>query len=109
MTAKKQPDGTWSVDFYTDGRGSTRVRRSGFKTKAHAVRFERDYSAKPDVSVMRFSAMAELWYQIHGVALKNGLRRFRALQQVCARLGDPLSTDFTPALWSRYRVERLKT
>lgn len=109
MTAKKQPDGTWSVDFYTDGRGSTRVRRSGFKSKAHAVRFERDYDDKPDVSMMRFSAMVDLWYEVHGVTLKNGLSRRNLLKQIAARLGDPLSTDFTAVTWSRYRVERLKS
>ena len=108
MTAKKLPDGSWSVDFYVDGRGSQRVRRGGFPSKAHALRFERDYLVKPDVSVMRFSAMVDLWYQVHGVTLKSGERRYKALQHIAERLGDPVSTDFTAAVWSRYRVRRLK-
>lgn len=109
MTAVRQPDGKWSVDFYLDGRGSQRVRRSGFPSKAHAVRFERDYLAKPEQTIARLSGLVELWYQVHGVNLKNGLRRYSALKQTVERLGDPICSDFTPADWSRYRVERLKT
>lgn len=109
MTATRQPDGKWSVDFYLSGRGSQRIRRSGFPSKAHAVRFERDYLVKPDQTSARLSSLAELWYQVHGINLKNGKPRYIALQQTVSRLRDPLCTDFTPADWSRYRVERLKT
>lgn len=109
MTATRQPDGKWSVDFYLDGRGSQRVRRSGFPSKAHAMRFERDYLSKPEQTVARLSDLVDLWFQVHGVNLKNGQRRYIALKQTVARLGNPLSEDLTPAVWSRYRVERLKT
>nr|WP_282875974.1 tyrosine-type recombinase/integrase [Pseudomonas peli] len=41
--------------------------------------------------------------------LKNGQHRYASLKQTVASLGNPLSTDMTSALWSRYRIERLKT
>ncbi|MDD0841497.1 phage integrase [Pseudomonas sp. Gutcm_11s] len=109
MTVRKQPDGKWSVDFYVDGRGSQRVRRGGFASKAHAQRFERDFVASPARSVERFSDLVDLWYHVHGVTLKNGARRHRALKQITERLKNPRVCDFTAATWSRYRTERLKT
>lgn len=109
MTAKKQPDGTWSVDFYVDGRGSQRVRRGGFPTKAHALRFERDFVSSPSPAIERFSDLVDRWYQVHGVTLKNGARRYKALQQITERLRNPRACDFTAATWSSYRTERLKT
>ena len=108
MTVKRQPDGKWSVDFYVDGRGSQRVRRCGFASKAHAQRFERDYVASPRLSVERLSDLFDLWYQIHGVTLKRGAARYATLQRVAERLGNPRSCDFTSASWSTYRINRLK-
>lgn len=109
MSAKKQPDGTWSVDFYVNGRDSQRVRRGGFASKAHAMRFERDFSLQPSPATERFSDLVDLWYQVHGVTLKNGARRYTALRYICQRLNNPRACDFTAATWSRYRTERLKT
>lgn len=108
MTVKRQPDGKWSVDFYVNGRGSQRVRRGGFATKAHAQRFERDFVSSPRPSVERFSDLVDLWYQVHGVTLKNGIRRYTALQQITTRLGNPRACDFSASTWSSYRTERLK-
>ncbi|MDH1729849.1 tyrosine-type recombinase/integrase [Pseudomonas chengduensis] len=109
MTAKRQPDGKWSVDFYVDGRGSQRVRRGGFASKAHAQRFERDFTSSPKLAVDRFSDLVDLWYQVHGVTLKNGVRRYSALKQITERLGNPRACDFSAATWSSYRTQRLKT
>lgn len=109
MTVKRQPDGKWSVDFYVDGRGSQRVRRGGFPSKAHAQRFERDYNASPAFSADRFGGLIDLWFEVHGVTLKNGVRRCSALRQINQRLGNPRVCDFTAAVWSRYRTERLST
>lgn len=109
MTATRQPDGKWSVDFYLGGRGSKRIRRSGFPSKAHALRFERDFVSKPEETNVRFSYLVDLWYQVHGVSLKNAKLRYAALKLTVSRLGDPLVSDMTPAMWSRYRIERLKT
>lgn len=108
MTVKRQPDGKWSVDFYVNGRGSQRVRRGGFPSKAHAQRFERDYSASPRPSVECLSDLFDLWYQIHGVTLKRGTARYATLRRVADRLGNPRACDFTTAVWSGYRTERLK-
>lgn len=108
MSVKRQPDGKWSVDFYVNGRGSQRVRRGGFPSKAHAQRFERDFSAAPKPIVDRFSDLVDLWYEVHGVTLKNGARRYSALKQITERLGDPRVCDFSAATWSSYRTRRLK-
>lgn len=109
MTVKRQPDGKWSVDFYVNGRGSQRVRRGGFASKAHAQRFERDFSTAPKPVVDRFSDLVDLWYEIHGITLKNGTRRYSALKQITERLGNPRVCDFSAATWSGYRTQRLKT
>lgn len=108
MSVKRQPDGKWSVDFYVDGRGSQRVRRGGFASKAHAQRFERDYVASPRLAVERLGDLFDLWYQIHGVTLKRGAARYATLQRVAERLGNPRACDFTSASWSTYRTNRLK-
>ncbi|WP_330114433.1 tyrosine-type recombinase/integrase [Pseudomonas sp. JS3066] len=108
MTVKKQPDGTWSVDFYVDGRGSRRVRRGGFRSKAHAQRFERDYVVSPEPATGRFSGLVDLWYRVYGCTLKSGPRRLAALRLTVARLGDPYVSEFTSSLWSNYRTRRMK-
>ena len=109
MSVKRQPDGKWSVDFYVNGRGSQRVRRGGFPSKAHAQRFERDYSSSPRPVVDRLSDLVDLWYEVHGVTLKNGARRYAALKQITERLGNPRVCDFSASTWSSYRTQRLKT
>lgn len=109
MSVKRQPDGKWSVDFYVNGRGSQRVRRGGFASKAHAQRFERDYASSPRPVVDRLSDLVDLWYEVHGVTLKNGARRYAALKQITERLDNPRVCDFSAATWSSYRTQRLKT
>lgn len=107
MTVKKEAGGTWSVDFYVDGRGSQRVRRGGFKSKAHALRFERDYSLDTPTHTGSLSSLVELWYKAHGSMLKSGLRRKNALLQTVERLGDPSLSSFNLQKWLDYRHIRM--
>lgn len=107
MTVKKEAGGTWAVDFYVSGRGSQRVRRGGFQSKAHAARFERDYGLETPTHVGSLSSVVELWFKAHGSILKSGARRKRAILQTVERLGDPSLSNFNLQKWLDYRQVRM--
>ena len=115
MSIKKLSSGEWLADFYLDGRGSRRVRKS-FATKGEAVAFE-DYTRaeagnKPWIKEKedrrKLSELINLWDSLHGQSLKAVKSRKAKLDIVCAGLGDPIASQLTAKDWAHYRDQRLK-
>lgn len=110
MTVKRTHTG-WAVDFYPDGRAGPRVRRSGFASKAEALKFERDSGVRAVSSSPRYTlaALVDIWYQCHGHTLKDARYRLARMKAVCERLGSPYFDHFTAADWASYRHRRLES
>jgi len=97
MAIFQLPDGRWKVDV--EPIKGKRFRKT-FKTKTEAQRFEatcrtkvvdnRDWSPKPK-DKRRLSELVQLWYELHGVALSDGLRRFTILKAAALFMGDPVA------------------
>lgn len=97
MAILQLPDGRWKVDV--EPIKGKRFRKT-FKTKTEAQRFEatcrtkvvdnRDWSPKPK-DKRRLSELVQLWYELHGVALSDGLRRFTILKAAAMFMGDPVA------------------
>jgi integrase len=107
------PDGRWKVD--TEPIKGKRFRKT-FKTKGEAQRFEATCRAKvidaPDWSPRpkdrrRFSQLVRLWFDLHGHSLRDGKRRLSKLEQLAARLGDPVARMLDAASYSTMRRTRL--
>lgn len=115
MSIKKLSSGEWLADFYLDGRGSRRIRKS-FTTKGEAVAFE-DFTRaeaenKPWIKEKedrrKLSELIKLWDSLHGQSLKAVKSRKAKLDIVCAGLGDPIASQLTAKDWAHYRDRRLK-
>lgn len=115
MAIKRVPSG-WLVDIKPGGRSGRRVRRT-FDTKPEALRFETfvkgQYAAgaawnPPPADSRRLSELCRLWYSVHGSSLKDGLGRLEILKAMSLRVGDPVASRFTAALFSVYRQQRLE-
>ncbi|QZX97395.1 tyrosine-type recombinase/integrase [Pantoea alfalfae] len=114
MAAKKLPTGEWLCDFYIDGRGSRRIRKT-FTTKGEAVAYEtykRDEAKqKPWLGEKedrrKLSELITLWNDLHGKQLAANKSRKAKLDIVCNGLGDPIASQLTPKEWARYRERRL--
>ena len=115
MAIKKLPTGEWLADFYLNGRGSRRIRKT-FVTKGEAVAFE-DYTRaeaenKPWIKEKedrrKLSELIKLWDSLHGQSLKAVKSRKAKLDIVCNGLGDPIASQLTAKDWAHYRDQRLK-
>lgn len=113
MAIVQLPDGRWKVD--TEPIKGKRFRKT-FKTKGEAQRFEATCRAKvidaPDWSPRpkdrrRFSQLVRLWFDLHGHSLRDGKRRLSKLEQLAARLGDPVARMLDAASYSTMRRTRL--
>lgn len=115
MAIKKLASGEWLADFYLDGRGSRRIRKS-FSTKGEAVAFEQycrdEAQQKPWLGEKedrrRLSELIDLWHRLHGQSLSAHKSRRAKLDIVCRGLGDPVAAQLTAKDWAHYRDQRLK-
>lgn len=115
MTVKKLAPGEWLCDFYVDGRGSRRVRKS-FATKGEAVAYEEYYKAeaadKPWLGEKQdrrtLSELIELWRRLHGQQLSSIKSRLARLKLICRGLNDPIASQITSKDWAHYRDRRLR-
>jgi len=106
------PDGRWKVDIEPiKGR---RFRRT-LKTKADAKRFElackQQVTQDPEWSpkardLRKLSELINLWYDLHGHTLRDGVRRKTALLNMAARLKDPVAVKLTPTAYMKDRRKR---
>lgn len=119
MGVRKLSTGEWIADFYaenrTDGKKGKRIRKK-FATKGEAIAYERyelDKAAgKPWIEdtktdTRKMSELVNSWYNSHGVTLSDGKKRLSVMLWACEQMGDPLASEFTAQLFSKYREQRL--
>ncbi|TCO81102.1 site-specific recombinase XerD [Plasticicumulans lactativorans] len=113
MTIKRTDKG-WLADIQPGGRGSKRYRKT-FDTRAEAQRWERYMRAQvdrapdwmpPRQDKRRLSELVRLWYEGHGVQLRDGKRRCDALLRCVQAMGDPIASDFAREQFVIYRAQR---
>ncbi|NLY16325.1 MAG: tyrosine-type recombinase/integrase [Gammaproteobacteria bacterium] len=112
MSISKTKQGTWQVDLRcSDG---SRIRKR-FKSRIEAARFEHhtiglQQQGKawlvPHQDLRKLSDIVQLWYDLHGVNLRDGARRFAKLVYLVSALRDPVATRLTAASFAAYRVRR---
>lgn len=55
-----------------------------------------------------FSDLAHLWFDRHGITLKDGEKRKASMLWASECMGSPLATEFSTQLFTAYRVKRLE-
>ena len=97
MAIQQLSDGRWRVDV--EPVKGKRFRKT-LKTKAEAMRFEATCRAKCSESndwaprpkdKRRLSELVELWFDLHGVSLSDGVRRVAILRACTKAMGDPIA------------------
>lgn len=118
MSVRKLPDGRWVADFYTldrsNGKDGKRMRRK-FATKGEALAFEHYTLQKIEdtpwlgegLDKRLLSDLVHLWYERHGITLRDGERRKGAMLFAAECMGSPLATEFSAQLFTAYRAKRL--
>lgn len=118
MTVRKLSDGQWVADFYTvsrsDGKQGKRVRKK-FATKGEALAFENYTLQKVEDAPWlgdgkdrrRLSDLVHLWFERHGITLRDGETRKSAMLFADECMGSPLATEFNAQLFTAYRAQRL--
>ncbi|WP_207233499.1 phage integrase [Salinicola tamaricis] len=114
MAIKKTARG-WQVDIQPGGRGHRRIRKT-FPTKLEAQRFMtltlgkaaagEDYSPKKR-DKRRLRDLIDLWYEFHGVSLKDGKRRYAQMLALADMMGNPIASTITAMDAARFRQKRL--
>ncbi|HIB8991098.1 TPA: phage integrase [Citrobacter braakii] len=118
MTVRKSSDGQWVADFYTvnrsDGKQGKRVRKK-FATKGEALAFENYTLQKIEDSpwlgdgkdTRKLSDLVHLWFERHGITLRDGEKRKSSMLWAADCMGSPLATEFSAQLFTAYRAKRL--
>ncbi|UYG07298.1 tyrosine-type recombinase/integrase [Halomonas sp. M4R1S46] len=105
----------WQVDIMPMGREGRRVRKT-FKTQAEAKRFEsyvrgKAASGEPYAPKKRdrrrLKDLVQLWYDYHGISLKDGKRRYTQMQALADMMGNPIAATITPTDAVKFRKQRL--
>lgn len=118
MTVRKLNNGQWVADFYpvnrSDGKQGKRVRKK-FATKGEALAFENYILQKVEDTPWlgkgkdkrRLSDLIHLWFERHGITLRDGDKRKSAMLWADECMGSPMATEFTAQLFTAYRAKRL--
>lgn len=118
MAVRKLSSGEWVADFYTvdrsNGKQGKRVRKK-FSTKGEALAFENYTLQKIEDSpwlgdgkdTRKLSDLVYLWYERHGITLRDGEKRKSAMLWAADCMGSPLATEFSAQLFTAYRAKRL--
>lgn len=118
MTVRKLPSGDWIANFYSvnrsDGKQGKRVRKK-FATKGEALAFENYTLQQLEDSPWlgegkdsrRLTDLVHLWFERHGVTLRDGLKRKTTMLWAAEYMGSPLATEFNAQLFTAYRAKRL--
>ncbi|MDQ2129552.1 tyrosine-type recombinase/integrase [Leclercia adecarboxylata] len=119
MSVRKLSSGQWISDFYTvdrsNGKEGKRVRKK-FATKGEALAFENYTLQKIDDSPWlgdgkekrSLADMIHLWFERHGITLRDGEKRRSAMLWANDCMGSPSATEFTAQLFTAYRAKRLE-
>lgn len=114
MAVTKLSDGRWRADV--EPVKGKRFRKT-LKTKGEALRFEATCRAKvidaPDWSPRpadsrRLSVLVDVWYDLHGHGLRDGLRRKSKLLLLSKRLRNPVARLLTAEAYANERRLRLE-
>ena len=118
MSVRKLANGQRVADFYTvdrtDGKDGKRVRRK-FVTKGEALAFENYTLQKFEDTPWlgqgkdkrRLSDIVHLWFERHGITLRDGEKRKSTMLWADLCIGSPLATEFLAQLFTAYRAKRL--
>lgn len=118
MAVRKLSSGQWIADFYTvdrsNGKDGKRVRKR-FATKGEALAFENYTLQKVEDAPWlgegkdkrHLSDLVLLWYDRHGITLRDGEKRKSSMLWADQCMGSPLATEFTAQLFTAYRAKRL--
>lgn len=109
----KQENGKWLVDIRSEGRGSTRVRKT-FSTKRESQEFENWFRSQktPDAWVKQkdsrrlIDAVEDNWLTV-GKFQNSGKDKYNRLKRICETLGNPLLRDVNSEMLLSYRSKRL--
>lgn len=112
---KKDSKGQWKHDFRVGGRSSPR-RRGTFDTKSEALEFEKREKRKWDEKETlvrkkydgkKLSELAQVWFDLKGIKLKDGVRRRDKLKATACALGDPIGKKLEPLEYAEYQAKLL--
>lgn len=118
MSVRKLNSGQWIADFYTvdrtEGKTGKRVRKK-FATKGEALAFENYTLQKLEDTPWlaqgkdkrRLSDLIHLWFERHGITLRDGEKRKKSMLWADDCMGSPLAIEFTAQLFTAYRTKRL--
>ena len=114
MAIRKLSNGRWQVDLRLSP--DKRVRKQ-FKTRLEAARFEqlllsRSESSKEwlgNTDKRRLSDLVDTWFNVHGYALRDGIKRKSKLDLITVALGDPAAKKLRATDFATYRLDRLKS
>jgi integrase len=115
VSVKKQPNGTYLVDFRPYGSKGERVRKR-FDTQGEAKRFvqyilsEAENKAwQPEkIDNRRLDELIELWFSLHGQALNDGKKRKNKLLAMSLMMQNPIAKNITANDFSKYRQLRIQ-
>lgn len=119
MSVRKLSSGEWVADFYTvnrsDGKEGKRVRKK-FATKGEALAFENYTLQKVEDAPWlndgkekrRLTDLIHLWFDRHGITLRDGEKRKSSMLWASECMGSPLAVEFSAQLFTTYRAKRLE-
>jgi integrase len=107
----------WEVNIKIGGRNGKHHKRL-FATQAEAKRFENELvynnnkskdwnSGGKHKDQRRLLELCEIWYELHGKNLKDGVGRLHLLRALCHKIKNPKIADFNKKIFANYRAERL--
>lgn len=116
MSISKTDKG-WRLDCRPWGREGKRIIRL-YKTQNEAAAAYKNLLAtvalgKEDIGLSKkqdnrtLADFLEIWFQGHGISLKEGKRTKRQLELIINRLNNPSAKDFSAAMFYSYRADRL--
>ncbi|WP_091003354.1 MULTISPECIES: tyrosine-type recombinase/integrase [Pantoea] len=114
MTVRKEPNGKWLAEVYPNGADGKRIRRT-FATKGEAIAFENHEIEKANLKPWLGEAedkrtlkdLVDSWYSRHGITLRDGEKRQKAMHHACECMRQPLAKDFSAQGFTDYREKRL--
>jgi integrase len=111
---RKNKSGNFTVDI---SMGRNKRHRKNFKTRQEAQAYERHFLAKlengkewqPKRKDRRtLSELVQIWDNLHGFSLVDGVRLRGKLLLISKRLGDCVAQDLNANDWIKYRAKRIK-
>ena len=100
----------WKLDFRPEGVKGRRIIRL-FDTKGQALQYQRKLLSDNQVLQIAdnktLSELINIWYDLHGQALKSADDTKNRLLKLSIALGNPVASSVNPELLAKYRRDRL--